>query len=142
MKKTVYISVLLLAALFPFSAPAQDQSQPMPMMDHCKAMMANQQEMKASMDAMNAKLNELAAVMNNSKGDKKVDAMAAVINELMTQRTAMHEKMARMQPMMHHMTGYMKTGTTQSMPCCPMMQSMPGCPMMQMQQDEKPKSEQ
>ena len=51
-----------------------------------------QQQRKAWMDQLqerNKKLDELVAKMNAAKGEAKVDAIAAVINEMMDQRKAM-----------------------------------------------------
>ena len=48
------------------------------------------------MDSLDRRLDSLVGVMNNSKGDKKVTAMAAVINELVEQRKAVHRRMGQM----------------------------------------------
>ncbi len=66
------------------------------MMEHREAMMAKHQEMMAEMESMDAKLDSLVAAMNAATGDDKVNAMAAVLEELVGQRKAMREKM---QPM-------------------------------------------
>ena len=42
--------------------------------------------MRARMQAHDARLDELVAVMNDAKGEAKVDAIAAVVNELVAQR--------------------------------------------------------
>ena len=63
------------------------------MMEHREAMMAKHQEMMAEMESMDAKLDSLVAAMNTATGDDKVNAMAAVLEELVGQRKAMHEKM-------------------------------------------------
>jgi hypothetical protein len=56
------------------------------MQDHCDQMMA---EMKA----MDARLTEKVAVMNAAAGNDKIEAMAAVVNELVAQRKTMQEHM-------------------------------------------------
>lgn len=65
-------------------------------------------EMMADLKAMDGRLDEKLAAMNAAQGEARMDAMAALLNELVTQRKTMHEKRA---------------GTP--MPGCPM-----GCPMM------------
>ena len=61
------------------------------------------------MDSLNARLDTLVKRMNGSTGNKKVTAMADVINELVAQRKAMQEHMRQMmqsrQGMMMHMMG-------------------------------------
>jgi acyl-CoA reductase-like NAD-dependent aldehyde dehydrogenase len=55
-----------------------------------------QQQRRAFMEQMqerNRKLDDLVAKMNAAKGEKKVDAIAAVINEMMEQRKAMAHPM-------------------------------------------------
>ncbi|HEY7479905.1 MAG TPA: hypothetical protein VH680_05280 [Gemmatimonadales bacterium] len=48
------------------------------------------------MDSLNARLDTLVSRMNRATGNRKVTAMAEVINELVAQRQAMHERMRRM----------------------------------------------
>ena len=45
------------------------------------------------MDSLDRRLDSLVGVMNQAKGDRKVTAMAAVINELVDQRKAMRRRM-------------------------------------------------
>ena len=97
------------------------------MMEECKAMMAKHESMKAEMVSLDAKLESLLAAMNAAKGNKKVDATAAVINEMAAQRKAMRDHMMAMGPqMMQHMMQHgrmgMMEGMTNSMSSCPMMQ--------------------
>ena len=119
-------------------APASPPSMPMmggeekgmmggKMMEECKAMMAKHEGMKAEMASLDAKLDSLVAAMNAAKGNKKVDATAAVINEMAAQRKAMRDHMMAMGPqMMQHMMQHgrvgMMEGMTKSMSSCPMMQ--------------------
>jgi hypothetical protein len=60
-------------------------------------------------DSLNQRLDSLIVRMNQAKGDKKVDAMAAVINELVAQRkimmSRMHEQMMDGMMRMHGMDG-------------------------------------
>jgi hypothetical protein len=48
------------------------------------------------MDSLDRRLDSLVDVMNTAKGDKKVTAMAAVINELVDQRKAMRRRVGQM----------------------------------------------
>jgi TolA-binding protein len=61
------------------------------------------------MDSLNARLDTLVSRMNRAAGNRKVTAMADVINELVAQRKAMQEQMRQMmesrQGMMIHMMG-------------------------------------
>jgi hypothetical protein len=50
---------------------------------------AKHEKMIAERKAMDARLDEKLAVMNAAKGDQKLEAMAAVINELVSQRKEM-----------------------------------------------------
>ena len=78
------------------------------MMADQTAMMAEQKAMMARMAAADQKLSDLVATMNTAKGDEKVAAIAAVVNELATQRTQMQRQMMRMQSrMMDHMMSHM-----------------------------------
>jgi hypothetical protein len=108
--KTMLLSAIMLAAigmapvLFPSSAPAQmkpamkmGQGKGAGMPPPCQEMMAMRQSMRAEQANADAKLNELVAKMNAAGGEQKVDAIAAVVSEMVAQRQARHEKMAEMQ---------------------------------------------
>lgn len=62
-------------------------------------------KMMADMKAMDDRLDQKLAVMNEANAKTKVEAIAAVINEMATQRKEMMAKMASMhdQMMMMHM---------------------------------------
>ncbi len=82
----------------------------------CGMMSEHAQEMKQ----MDARLQEKVAAMDAAKGDQKIEAMAAVIKELVAQRQEMHERLMKMGGKgmgsgPHHKMGGMKTGTD-SMP--------------------------
>ena len=49
----------------------------------------------AKLAAMDERLNALVATMDAASGDEKVEAMAAVINELVSQRAEMHKSHAK-----------------------------------------------
>ena len=76
--------------------PAQAQQQPMSMQDMAKM----HEQMMAQMTAGDAKLDTLVKEMNTAKGDAKVDAVAAVVTELVSQQKAMHGHMGQMHQMM------------------------------------------
>jgi len=63
-------------------------------------MSAERQQMRAQMQeqmrAHDAKLDELVAAMNQAEGQAKVDAIAAVINELVAQRRQMRAHQEQM----------------------------------------------
>lgn len=100
------------------------------MMDRCNEMMSMHEKMMGKMKASNQRIDSLLETMNESTGAAKVDALAAVVNELVSQRRAMHERMMSFMPrMMHHMGEHMQMkmerhGMTGSMPECPMMKKM------------------
>ena len=86
---------------------------------------ARHEKMMADMKAMDTRLDEKVAAMNAAKGDQKVEAMAAVINELVSQRKEMK---ANMGPM-HHGMKCPKMGPSTTMPPdCPMMKHHRGVP--------------
>jgi hypothetical protein len=107
---------------------AQDPDRPgmsrQHMQEKCEDMMAKHQEMQQEMAAMDARLEELVQQMNAVTGEARVDAMAAVINELFEQRRDMHEMMTEMGPgMMGHMMMHMHPEMMENGEMiCPMMQ--------------------
>lgn len=89
-------------------------------------MMAMRQKMMADSKAADAQLQPLVDKMNGAKGRAKVDAMAAVLTELVRQRTAARGQMDQMSHMMiPNMMGMMTQGMTADMrkmaAQCPMM---------------------
>ena len=99
-----FLAVLLVGSVTGLALAQEDQE----MMDGEKmaeqreAMMAKHQEMMAEMESMDAKLDSLVAAMNAATGDDKVNAMAAVLDELVKQRGAMREKMQQKHMGMMH----------------------------------------
>jgi hypothetical protein len=75
------------------------------MMSGNPQMMAMHNQMMADMKAMDASLDLKVAAMNAARGHAKVDAMAAVINEMVSQRKQMMAKMMGMHAMMTGMMG-------------------------------------
>jgi hypothetical protein len=55
-----------------------------------------QKKMEAKMKAADAEVNALLDQMNTATGDKKIDAMAALLNKMLQERKGMQEKMAAM----------------------------------------------
>ena len=111
-----------------------------PMVDeaHAAAMMAEHQQMMANMRAMDQKLTDLVKKMEAARGTDKVDALAAVVKEMVSQRAQMRDRMFAMQgEMMTHMMQHMSAmqGGMMSMMGNrggqgAAMQSMNDCPMM------------
>jgi hypothetical protein len=87
----------------------------------CQAMMAEHTKMTAEVKAADERLDALVAKMTQASGQAKVDATAAVVNEIVAQRRTMREGMMKMQEgMMSHMMAHMQAGKD-SMSMCPMM---------------------
>lgn len=101
MKKSTYLSAMIIAAILPASALlAQEEHGEMGDMmkgDHA----AMEQKMEAQMKSQDAELDKLVARMNSATGEKKVDAVAAVVNKLIEDRKMMHAQMAGMHKNMH-----------------------------------------
>ena len=74
------------------TAPAQQPNMP--------EMMKRHEQMMAGMKAGDAKLDALVKEMNAAAGGAKVDAVAAVVNELVRQHKAMHGHMGQMHEQM------------------------------------------
>jgi len=103
-----------------------------PKMEDCQAMMADRERMMSEMRSADAKLDELIAAMNASKGEAKVEALARVVTEMAEQRKKTMSNMMSMQPkmmehMMQHMGKGMMEGNEQAMEC-PMRKEMMGSP--------------
>lgn len=107
----------------PAEAPAAEGAS---MMEKCQAMMAEHRKVMEKRETMDAKLDELVATMKSAAGDDKVAAIEAVVEELASQRLAMHTMMADHHAgMMQHMGQGMPMGEGRSMmEKCPMMQGM------------------
>lgn len=108
-------------AAAPANPSSQQQTAAGTMSDSCKAMMANRSQMMADMKAMDTALDQKVAAMNNATGSAKVDAMAGVINELVSQHKQMEQKMMSMNGGMMEMMG----GNQRAMTDCPMMKTTP-----------------
>ena len=74
---------------------AQKREAPCPMMkEHHQKMRAEHQKMMKEMDA---RLDAKVAAMDAATGEKKMEAMADVIKEMVSQRKQMREHMMKMQ---------------------------------------------
>lgn len=112
----------------PLQQPQHEHQQPAAkpgeMSMKCQEMMAAHQKMMTEMTAADRRLDELVAKMNSATGPAKVEATAAAVTELVTERKAMHERMMKMhQGTMGHMMEHMQAGK-ESMAMCPMMKEM------------------
>lgn len=106
--------------------PADKAKPQSDMAARCQAMMAQHEKMMTEMKAADQRLSDLVAKMNSASSQAKVDATAAVVNELVSQRKAMHEHMMAMQHgVASHMMEHMQAGAD-SMAACPMMKGMGG----------------
>ena len=96
------------------------------MMERCQAMKEQKEKMMADMKAQDAELTVQVAKMNSAPENKKLDLMAAVVTQMVEQRTAMNVRKAKMdEEMMKHMMQHMQMGK-ESMSQCPMMKGMKG----------------
>jgi hypothetical protein len=109
--KTTYLLATLVAASLPLAAITaedsnktettdQQQKQSSDMTDMkgmtgMKCMMGKEQMMSSSKE-QDAELDQLVAGMNSAPTDKKLDAVATLLNKLVQQRKAMHEQMQKM----------------------------------------------
>lgn len=99
----VVIIASLATASLTWAEPPKDGSGPMrrQMRQHQGARQPLHGEMREKMRAHDIRLDELVAAMNAAKGEAKVDAIAAVVNELVelrrTRRDHMEERWQRQQ---------------------------------------------
>ena len=85
-----------LVALALSASPAAAQQPGAPAPDRRPGMAGGNPMSMMLMDSLNHRLDSLVDRMNRTGGNQKVQAMAAVINELVTQRRAMQERMHQM----------------------------------------------
>jgi hypothetical protein len=84
------------------SAPGRQQGQP-----GMAEMMKMHEQMMAEMKVSDGRLDALVKEMNAASGNARVDAIAAVVNELARQNRAMHEHMGQMHQQMMSGRGMM-----------------------------------
>jgi hypothetical protein len=95
-----YALLLLVAGLIVFGVGVQGQmmqeKESSPMSHQCMAMMNMRQNMTAEMDTMDTKLEKMVATLKSAKGEDRWAAVTAILDELVSQRKAMREKMSQM----------------------------------------------
>jgi len=89
------LSTSVAAQSAPHSAQAREQA-PSNMQD----MMKMHEQMMAEMKAADTRLDALVKDMNAATGDAKLNAVAAVVSELVRQQKSMHGHMGQMHQMM------------------------------------------
>ena len=87
--------MIAIAAMLPAGALIAQEEHAAMKGDNSK-MMEMHQKMEAEMKAQDAELDKLVAAMSSATGDKKADAVAAVVAKLVEQRKAMHSQMSGM----------------------------------------------
>jgi hypothetical protein len=82
-------------------APSSQSSQPREQSpSNMQDMMKMHDQMMAEMKAADARLDALVKEMNAASGEAKVNAVAAVVTELVRQHKSMHERMGQMHELM------------------------------------------
>lgn len=116
MKSTHLVSMIIAATLPASALLAQEEHGKMGgIMKGDDAKMAEMyQKMEAEMKAQNAEVDSLVAAMNSATGEKKVDAIAALVSKFVEQRKAIQERMAEMHKNMQG--GMTMKGKTESSP--------------------------
>jgi hypothetical protein len=128
-------AAVVMSAMPGFAGQAAQATKPMAMAKatpdsgmaaKCQAMMADREKLMTEMKAADQRLDDLVAKMNAASGMDKADAIAAVVNEMVTQRRTMRDGMMKMEDgMMGHMMEHMQAGKD-AMATCPMMKQMGG----------------
>ncbi|OIQ03162.1 MAG: hypothetical protein AUK55_00340 [Syntrophobacteraceae bacterium CG2_30_61_12] len=77
------------------AASAQAQTRTAPEHTMSDQYMKERDEMMSRMQEMDARLDAKIALMDAAKGDQKVEAMAAVLKEMVSQRKEMQEQMMK-----------------------------------------------
>lgn len=93
--KTTHLLAMAIATSLTLSALRAQEPNPMPDMDkqeHRKVMPTHEM-MREMQTRQDAEIDKLLATMNAAAGEKKMEALAAVVNKLVEQRKAMHAKM-------------------------------------------------
>jgi outer membrane murein-binding lipoprotein Lpp len=101
---TAFVSTLVLGSVIRGSdliaAQAAPQNPSAQSPANMQNMMKMHEQVMAEMKAGNAKLDALVKDMNAARGDAKINAVAAVVNELVGQHKAMYERMGQMHEQM------------------------------------------
>jgi hypothetical protein len=112
-------------------SPGQPMAKDLPATaEGCAAMKGMCDEAMANQKTSDAQLDRLLTTMNDATGQGKVDAMAAVINELVKQRDEGRKHMMHMDAAMKgHMMQHVMASAPADM-CEKMKKGMDGCSMM------------
>lgn len=104
MKKLLFLVLFLSVGFFAFADQDKGEMHEKGDMhgEGCKGMMEGHEKMMGDMKSMDAKLDEMVAAMNSASGDKKVEAMGALVSEMVSQRKKMQSMMMMS---MHMMAG-------------------------------------
>jgi hypothetical protein len=103
--KTTYLLATLVAATLPLAAVIAEDSTKTETTDQQKEQssdmtgmkcMMGKGQMMSNLKEQDAELDQLVAEMNSAPADKKLDAVATLLNKLVQQRKAMHEQMQKM----------------------------------------------
>ena len=86
-------SLTIAGVLALFLAGARPAALAEPAQGPGKGMLASCQAVMAGKKQMDARLDEKIAAMNAAQGSEKVEAMAAVLNEIVAQQRSMHAGM-------------------------------------------------
>ena len=86
--------ILVLGSTIAVLASAIIAQQPKDSDREHREMMPVHAKLLTEQKAQDAKIEKLLAEMNNSRGDKRIDAIVAVLNTLVEQRKAMNAEMA------------------------------------------------
>jgi uncharacterized coiled-coil protein SlyX len=103
--KTLILTGIALVALAAGIARSQE-----PKKLDMHAMMAQHDKTMMSMEAADKRLDDLVSQLNAAKGNDRIDKLAAVVNELVTERKQMR---AMMEGMMKEMHGGMMPHSTE-----------------------------
>ena len=93
MKQSIVVASLMLAATMALAPTVSAQQPRDSMRPRTDSAVMRMRQMRDSTDA---RLDSLVRAMNSTTGDRKVQAMASVINELVAERRMMHQHMREM----------------------------------------------
>jgi hypothetical protein len=80
-------------------------------MKSCQAMTMQKHKLMEDLKAQDAELTKQVTRMNSAPANRKVDLMAAVITRMVTQRTVMNARQAKLREgMMQHMVQHIQMG--------------------------------
>lgn len=122
--RAMLAATTLLLSLVPAIAhqTAKEKAMMPDMPAHCMQMMQQQQKRSELFSAQDLKLKNMMAQLEKASGEKKINLMGKVIQELIQQREERQKTMGMSQgKMMAHMQEHMQRGDKMPMKQCPMM---------------------